>query len=45
MAASVRSTKRRYYNTPGVVNGNLARELRSHVVEGRVEHWGVVAPV
>ena len=44
MAASVRSTKRRYYNTPGVVNGNLARELSSHELERRLEHSGELAP-
>ena len=44
MAASVRSTKRRYYNTPGVVNGNLARELGSHELERRLEHSGELAP-
>ena len=44
MAASVRSTKRRYYNTPGVVNGNLARELSSHELERRLERSGELAP-
>ena len=44
MAASVKSTKRRYYNTPGVVNGNLARELSSHELERRLERSGELAP-
>lgn len=44
MAASVKSTKRRYYNTPGVVSGNLARELNSRELERRLEHSGELAP-
>ena len=44
MAASVKSTKRRYYNTPGVVNGNLARELSSRELERRLERSGELAP-
>ena len=44
MAASVKSTKRRYYNTPGVVNGNLARDLSSRELERRLERSGELAP-
>ena len=30
----------RSYNTPGVVNGNLAHDLRTHELERRLEHSG-----
>ena len=39
MAASVKTTKRRYH-TPGVVNGNLARDLNSRELERRLENSG-----
>lgn len=44
MAASVRNTRRKYYNTPGAVSGNLARELDSYELERRLEHSGQLAP-
>lgn len=44
MAASVRNARRKYYNTPGAVNGNLARELSSYELERRLEHSGQLAP-
>ena len=37
MAASVRNTKRKHYHTPGVVSGNLARDLSSYELERRLE--------
>ena len=44
MAASVRNGKRKRYNTPGVVNGSLARELSSYELERRLERSGELAP-
>lgn len=39
MAATAKTTKRRY-NTPGVVSGNLARELDTRELERRLETSG-----
>lgn len=44
MAASVRKVRRKYYNTPGAINGNLARELSSYELERKLEHSGQLAP-
>ena len=44
MAASVRNTKRKHYHTPGVVSGNLARDLSSYELERRLERSGQLAP-
>ena len=44
MAASVKNQKRRQYRTPGVVNGNLARDLDSYELERRLERSGQLAP-
>lgn len=40
MATSGRNTKRRHYHTPGVVNGNLARDLRGYELERKLETSG-----
>ena len=41
MAASANAKKKpRRYNTPGVVNGNLARELDHRELERRLESSG-----
>lgn len=40
MAESRNSVKRRYYNTPGVVDGNLARELNTEELQRRLESSG-----
>lgn len=40
MAENRSSAKRRYYNTPGVVNGNLARELNTEELQRRLETSG-----
>lgn len=44
MAASVKNARRKQYRTPGVVSGNLARELNSYELERRLEHSGQLAP-
>ena len=40
MTENGNSTKRRYYNTPGVVDGNLARELNTDELRHRLETSG-----
>ena len=44
MAASVKNARRKQYRTPGVVNGNLARDLSSYELERRLERSGQLAP-
>ena len=44
MAASVKNARRKQYHTPGVVNGNLAREFSSYELERRLERSGQLAP-